>query len=262
MDRMRYSQTSTKIVTQPESTASMGVGVGGASYQKTHSALVNRLLAETDRLSGGRAGWLQRFISYGFIGGFAAIVNLAVFSLIFYSVKSPLGTGAAAHSIWYVIVFAIAAEISTVTNFVINDRITFRHLPGHVRSWWVRCLRFHVTSLLGTLLTLVISYTLAQAGLTAALAEAIAIAVAFFFNFVMHHIFTYRTADQYTPPNGLHMTTADTLPIFPEMRTLAKAMGYRDALDENELVEQEPPASFPDAYGSRAPRNPIAEDNW
>ncbi len=139
------------------------------------------------------AGWLRRLISYSFVGGFAAVVNLACFGWLYYHVSLPTGTDLPSYkSIRYVMVFAIAAEISTMTNFVINDRVTFSKLPGHARRWYVRCARFHLTALTGTLITLAISYTLVSVGVLALLAEAGGIGVAFTCNFLLHHVYTYR----------------------------------------------------------------------
>ena len=154
--------------------------------------LFPRVLAFVDRVSGGRADWVVRFVSYAIVGGTAAVVNLICFSLLYYRSPIYFGSSAAAQSLRYVVVFAIAAEISTLTNFAINDRVTFRKLPGHARSWIVRCLRFHLTTVVGTLLTFVISFTLARLGVPALLAQMTAIGIAFLVNFTLHHVFTYR----------------------------------------------------------------------
>jgi putative flippase GtrA len=76
---------------------------------------------------------------------------------------------------------------------VLNDRITFSHLPGHARSWGARCLRFHSTSAAGTIATLVMSFAFKTwLGMTALIAEAVAILLALVLNFTMHHLWTYR----------------------------------------------------------------------
>src|SRR5260370_22735123 len=59
-------------------------------YLPTHWAFVNVLLDRVDQLTGGRAGWFQRFFTYVFIGGFSALVNVAVFSLVFFPLSLPL----------------------------------------------------------------------------------------------------------------------------------------------------------------------------
>ena len=47
------------------------------TYHPTSWLMINRILDVVDELTGGRAGWVQRFFSFAFIGGFAACVNLA-----------------------------------------------------------------------------------------------------------------------------------------------------------------------------------------
>jgi len=115
------------------------------------------------------------------------VVNLVVFSLVYYQVSWP------ANQRWhYVLAFATASEVSIMANFFPNDAITFRHLPGHSRPWLVRCIRFHATYLLGTLLQLLLSFSLHLLGCPAVFAQALAIALVTAFNFAFHHIFTYH----------------------------------------------------------------------
>ena len=163
------------------------------SYHPTRWAVVNRTLEVVDRVSGGRAGWVQRFVTYGFIGGSAAVVNLAIFAVMFY--VAPLGfddTIFSQHAAHWLIAFAVASEISIFANFIPNDYFTFRHLPGHQRSWLVRAARFQLTCMPGTLLTGAISGAAHFEHIQAGLAQAIAIAIVFLFNFAFHHIYTYR----------------------------------------------------------------------
>jgi putative flippase GtrA len=165
----------------------------GRSYHPTRWVLVNRTLDVVDRVSRGRAGWVQRFISYGFIGGFAAVVNLIIFFVMFY--LAPLGFNDAIftqHAAHWLIAFAVASEISIFANFIPNDHFTFRHLPGHQRVWVARAARFQLTCMPGTLFTGAISAAGHFAHIQAGLAQAIAIAIVFLFNFAFHHIFTYR----------------------------------------------------------------------
>ena len=159
-----------------------------ASYVLTGVPTLDNLLARADRVTRGRAGLVQRGVSYLFVGGFAAVVNLASFFVLVNVVRLPVG-----RNLHWLIAFVIAAEISTMTNFAINDRITFSRLPGHARTWWARCLRFHSTAIAGTLVTLAVSFALAiWAGLYPVLAQAIAIVVALIVNFTLHHVWTYR----------------------------------------------------------------------
>ena len=162
------------------------------SYSPIGNAYADAALGVIDRLTRGRADWFQRAFSYLLIGGFSMVVNLVVFSLVYYSVTWP------AEQQWhYAFAFAVGSWVSILVNFFPNDAITFRHLPGHSRPWLVRCLRFHGTYLLGTLLQLLLSFSLHLLGCPAVWAQALAIALVTVFNFAFHHIFTYRRV---TPP--------------------------------------------------------------
>ncbi len=159
------------------------------SYHATPWPIVNRALDMADTLTGGRAGILQRVFNYLLFGGFAATVNLILITLLYYGVTLPLSS-----RIHYAVAFLIATETSIMTNFIPQDLVTFRHLPGHSRRWIQRCLRFHMTSTGGVIVTAVISFALHEVvGLQLTIAQAIAIIVALSFNFTFHHLFTYRT---------------------------------------------------------------------
>jgi putative flippase GtrA len=158
------------------------------SYHPTAWAFVNRVLDIVDTITGGRAAWCQRFFMYAFIGGFAALVNIAVFYLVFYVIALPVN-----ETIHNVIAAVLAAEIAIMANFVPNDFFTFRHLPGHRRSWVARCMRFHITSVGGNVLTFVIQFTISHLlHMQPIIAQAIALILVLFYNFSFHHIFTYR----------------------------------------------------------------------
>ncbi|HLZ20521.1 MAG TPA: GtrA family protein [Ktedonobacterales bacterium] len=164
--------------------------IGGAthpSYYLTRWPIVNRLLALVEGVTRGKAGLIQRAFTYLLVGGFAACVNLAVFAVM---LSLPiLASNDRAHNL---VAYLVAAEISILANFIPNDRITFSHLPGHSRSWYARCLRFHTTTIAGTIITFVIE-TITHYGfhVPGLFAEAIGIIIALFFNFTMHHVFTY-----------------------------------------------------------------------
>jgi putative flippase GtrA len=166
-----------------------GVGTTRApSYHPTRWGLVNRTLAMVDRVAPGKAGWLQRLTTYLMVGGFAALVNLVCFGILENTVSMPVSD--VAHNF---IAFVLATEISIFANFIPNDRITFSHLPGHSRSWWQRCGRFHMTAIAGTIVTYVVQFTLHYgAHLPYLIAQATAIIIALSFNFTFHHLFTYR----------------------------------------------------------------------
>ena len=159
------------------------------SYRSTRWALVNRALDIVDTVTGGRAGQVQRFFSFAFIGGLASLVNLLVLYVAYYHISMPVIT----IHVHYVIAFLLASEISILANFIPNDYFTFRHLPGHQRSWGARCLRFHLTSISGTVLTFLINFGLSYGlHISPVVAQAVALIIVLFYNFTVHHLFTYR----------------------------------------------------------------------
>ncbi len=158
----------------------------GKSYYDTRWQLVNRALALTERLTGGRAGVIQRLFSYLLIGGTAALVNLGAFAVFerFGSLKIL--------TLYSAIAYVVAYELSILANFIPNDYFTFRFLEGHNRSWLARCLRFHLTSLSGVLVTFILSWVFFHPlNMPLLVAQALALILAVFYNFTAHHIFTY-----------------------------------------------------------------------
>lgn len=144
------------------------------------------LTRAVDRLSGGRAALIGRLATYLAFGGTAALINLVVFALV---LRVPLPIPDFARNL---VAFAVAAEVATLANFIPNDQITFRHLPGYSRVWWQRCLRFHATCAAGTALTYAIQAGLHYGvGVGALVSEAIALVIVTAFNFTTHHLFTY-----------------------------------------------------------------------
>ena len=156
------------------------------SYQPYPWSLLNSILDIVDDKLPGRAGQVQRIFSYLFFGGTAAVVNLLVFAIM---LRLMPGDDFVQNTIAY----AVAAELSIMANFIPNDRFTFNTLPGAQRPWLQRCMRFHATCIVGTLLTLLIETTLKfRFNVPALIAEAIAIVIVLIYNFTFHHIFTYR----------------------------------------------------------------------
>jgi putative flippase GtrA len=184
-DMMRSGRTGPRQSASGARAFAMAIQPTGQSYYDTRWPLVNQALAITERLTGGRAGMLQRLVTYVLVGGTAALVNLAVLA-IFQREGSFKVVG-------YLIVANVAAyELSILANFIPNDYFTFRFLPGHQRSWLARCVRFHLTSLSGVLVTSILFFLLYHwLGLAALVAQAIALVLAVFYNFTVHHLFTY-----------------------------------------------------------------------
>jgi putative flippase GtrA len=159
------------------------------SYHPTRWPIVNRMLDVVDSVTNGRANLVVRIISYLFFGGTAAIVNLIVFYIALHYI--PLHFGPFAQTLF---ASALACEISLIANFVPNDYFTFRHLAGRTRSWSARCARFHVTSLVGTGLTILLQLFFTHViHMDALLSQATALILVLFYNYSFHHLFTYRT---------------------------------------------------------------------
>ncbi|MDQ2713277.1 MAG: GtrA family protein [Chloroflexota bacterium] len=161
------------------------------SYHPTRLKFVNAALDLADDVTGGRAGWLQRLFTYLCIGGFAAVVNIVIFSLVLYRVPLPFSW--MTYSIHNIVANVVAAEISIMANFIPNDYFTFRHLPGHDRSWTQRCMRFQMTAISGSILTILLEFTFVSfLHMPAIPAQALALILALIYNFTAHHVFTYR----------------------------------------------------------------------
>ena len=164
------------------------------TYQPYPWQLANRVLDFVDGKTSGKAGQIQRILSYLLFGGLAAVVNLVIFGLVLYLFHFPISVSPQVHNIF---AFTIAAECSIMANFLPNDRFTFISLPGAKRPLLQRCLRFHATCIVGTLLTFLLEFAffslLHTPGL---LAEALAIVIVLIYNFTFHHLFTYRRIKQ------------------------------------------------------------------
>ena len=113
------------------------------------------------------------------------MVNLLCFSGVYYPLLEVTNSFIA-----YGMAFVVGTEVSIASNFILNDRLTFGDL--HARSWQARCLRYHMTSAGGVLLTLGSSFTLLHLLHVPALsAQAAALVIATACNFVLHRVFTY-----------------------------------------------------------------------
>jgi putative flippase GtrA len=143
------------------------------------------LCLETKVLRDERKQEMQRLLRFLMVGGLGAIENLACFTGVYYPLLRITGS-----SVAYAIAFLVGTETSIVFNFVLNDRLTFGDL--HWRSWRLRCLRYHVTSTLGFLLTLGSSFALIHLlHIPVFFAQATALLIATAFNFTLHQVFTY-----------------------------------------------------------------------
>lgn len=204
-----------KVLRASEIVESCNTPVRQPSYQPTSWLMINRILDVVDELTGGRAGWVQRFFSFAFIGGFAACVNLVVFFIMDHYVQLPVN--AIAHN---AIAFIVANEISLLANFIPNDYFTFRRLAGN-RPWGLRCARFHLTACSGITLTYLLQFCFNfYFHLPSIFAQAAAIWIVLFYNFTFHHVFTYR-----------HKKPAATVSLESEAELVKQALAEQIDLD-------------------------------
>jgi putative flippase GtrA len=139
-----------------------------------------------------------RLFSFLCVGGFGAIVNVLCFSCAYWALLKVTGSFIA-----YGMAFDVGTEVSIVLNFILNDRLTFGDL--HARSWQARCLRYHVMSAGGVLITLGGSFSLLHLLHVPALpAQATAIVIATACNFALHHFFTYGHVAVHAPAKATH----------------------------------------------------------
>src|SRR5260370_20551374 len=157
------------------------------TYQPYPWKLANQVLDFVDGKTSGKAGQIQRILSYLLFGGLAAVVNLVIFGLVLYRFHFPISVSPQVPNIF---AFTIAAECSIIASFLPNDRFTFISLPGAKRPWLQRCLRFHATCIVGTLLTFLLEFALfSLVHKPELLAEALAILILLGYNFTFHHLF-------------------------------------------------------------------------
>jgi putative flippase GtrA len=158
------------------------------SYHPTSWPLLNAVLDWVEVHTHGRAGQVQRLVSYLLFGGIAAMANLLVFYIVFHKIALPVNEFT--HNL---IASACAVELSLIVNFIPNDYFTFRYMPGRSHSWWVRCVRYHITALSGNLLTILLQLFFSHVlRIEPLLGEACAIILVLFYNYTVHHLFTYN----------------------------------------------------------------------
>ncbi len=126
---------------------------------------------------------VSRFGVFLLVGGTASLLNLAIVGVLTLRFH------------WtYLPAVLIATEAGVLLGFVLNDQFTFRRLAGAAGTWGQRCLRFHATYAVGQTLTIAIGAGLVVlVGMTALLAQAIAIGVITCFNFLSLRVWAYQS---------------------------------------------------------------------
>ena len=121
---------------------------------------------------------IYKFLIVGIIGSLLVLFLTIVFTSVF--------------GIFYVISTALAFEISIVLGFFANDRWTFSQVTKTSKAYF-RFIKYNLFSLIALGIIQVVMITLTtQFGLHYILSQSIAIAVAFFFNFIMSKKISFR----------------------------------------------------------------------
>lgn len=117
-------------------------------YSKLGTGIIVDYIHHLMRLA-WNTGELKRFVKYCIIGGFGIIVNTA----ILYSFTSFLG-------IFYLLSSVIAYETSIMTNFIMNDKWTFKEtiMPGKSHNFFTRAIYFNWIMLIGMIAGILLLY--------------------------------------------------------------------------------------------------------
>ncbi|MBD1537739.1 GtrA family protein [Arthrobacter sp. S13_S34] len=158
---------------------------GGFKSLIRHGLSVHRLpftLIQAGRLRFGRMG---RFAA---VGAFGTVVNLAIMA-----VTLSLG-------LHYLLAAIVATELSILSNFLMQERLVFRDIPGY-RPFWLRILASFGFNNVETLLRMPVLMLLVEALLIpSVMAQAVTLAVAFLARFAFTSRFIYGLAPSVSEP--------------------------------------------------------------
>lgn len=162
---------------------------------ESKASLVNGL-RYIEQLASLRFGRMSRF---AIIGGFGAVANLAIMWLLVH----PMHVN-------YVVAAVVAAVVTIITNFGLQERFVFRDLRNEGRGFWNRfahSFAFNGTEAAVRLPFLV--WIVEATGLHAVLVQAVTLVVAFLLRFVFHAQVVYKP--RRTTPAGLLPEAASDL---------------------------------------------------
>jgi dolichol-phosphate mannosyltransferase len=159
-----------------------------------------------------RMGRMTRFAAVGALG---TVVNLLVMALLLHGV----------FEINYVVAAVVAAEISILHNFVLQERYVFRDLRGGVHSWRDRLTRHLLFNNAEALVRLPFLILLVETvHVSAVLAQAVTLAIAFVARFLFASRVVYRprrvtrAARHRAPALRKGRPGTSGLPYFPRTR--------------------------------------------
>jgi dolichol-phosphate mannosyltransferase len=125
----------------------------------------------------------DRLMRFGLVGVSGIVVNTAVLWLLVAGARLAVPLAS-----------VVATEVAIVSNFLLNDRWTFR--AGEQHGFWGRLLRFNGVALGGMLLTAVLLTGLTHyAGVPLLIANVLAVGGAMAWNYVINTRWTWPAAD-------------------------------------------------------------------
>ena len=136
-----------------------------------------------------REGELRRFLTFCLVGLSGVLVNMGLLWSLTELVGFP-----------YLVSAAFSIESSIISNFVLNDRFTFRdrRLPT-TKSFLTRLGKFNLVSLAGLSLNMAVLWLLTEVfGLYYLLSNLCGIAVAFLWNYLVNSLWTWKYRDSYS----------------------------------------------------------------
>ena len=154
--------------------------MSGYRLSKERKARGHNVVPLVRRLSGSRLGRLTRFSAVGALG---TVLNLLVMALLVHGV----------FDVDYLVAATVAAEISILHNFVLQERFVFRDLRNGANTWRGRLTQHLLYNNAEALIRLPFLILLVEtAHVMALLAQAVTLAVAFVARFLFVSRVVYR----------------------------------------------------------------------
>lgn len=172
--------------------------VFGSRYAGESKATLRQGMHFLGQLAALRFGRMSRF---AVIGGVGALVNVALVALL-----TSLGAG-------YLLAAVVAAEVTIVGNFLLQERFVFADLRGEGKSTWRRFLQSFTFNNVETALRLPVMALLVETThIAAALATAVTLLVAFVVRFTFHARIVYRPRATRRRPHLAETASTDVAP--------------------------------------------------
>ncbi|MEM1975974.1 MAG: GtrA family protein [Candidatus Caldarchaeum sp.] len=125
---------------------------------------------------------LVRFSKFCMVGGSGVLVNTGILYLL---------TGYVLGARLYMVAAVIGLEASILSNFVLNERWTFRDLTESA-GVLERMLKFHVSRVTGSVMSLAILYLLTELGMFYLFSNLVGIFVGTMVNYLTSRLWVWR----------------------------------------------------------------------